>query len=390
MANTPIFGAPDDWSMLMSSHDIAHQTLPINDYRALYGSFEQQDMICSYLVTNHDTHVNNAHVASFGHESWPNTDFMAEASLSYSCQADHAETSLSHSFGDSGITCAHYGPPMDNNPNYPISISLTPADDVTDVKHHDIAQPGYQFAHNSTAKLGLEYFDLPPMVSVAACHSYNSDEHNFFSSNAAMDWKHIRSQHVRPLFCIFHYAGCMLRFASKNEWKRHILYQHLNLQYWVCTEGTCGRKERSQTETCALPMPTRGSIFNRKDLYTQHIRRMHLVHGEADTKARMRQLQVKAARTRCTLPDFMLCPVPECPSKFVDSNAWDNWMEHVAAHMQRGAAGEHVLVGFGGPENWTLTNWAASEAVAITRQTSAGTWTLRRPIHGRGACKMDV
>ncbi|TQV93214.1 hypothetical protein V2A60_010351 [Cordyceps javanica] len=207
--------------------------------------------------------------------------------------------------------------------------------------------------------------------------------------------EHVELEHTRrPLLCVFHYAGCTSRFASKNEWKRHVTSQHLALRYWICTEGTCSQ---TRTRSRAASLPAFGLIFNRKDLYTHHIRRMHLapegspVIGLTSKKPipseiedRMRELQTNAARTRCELPQFMLCPATGCPSEFHGPNAWDDRMEHVACHLERAAAGEEPPVTFGGPGDWTLTDWAASEGVNVTRQTSDGAWTLRNPFRGEG------
>ncbi|KAJ3474727.1 hypothetical protein NLG97_g9719 [Lecanicillium saksenae] len=59
-------------------------------------------------------------------------------------------------------------------------------------------------------------------------------------------------------------------------------------------------------------------------------------------------------------------------------------MEHVACHLERAAAGEEPPVTFGGPSDWTLTDWAASEGVNVTRQTSSGAWKLCNPLRGEG------
>lgn len=208
--------------------------------------------------------------------------------------------------------------------------------------------------------------------------------------------KHIKSEHTRPLICVFHYAGCTSRFASKNEWKRHVASQHLALRYWLCTEGTCGQTRGPSTRSRASTLPSFGSIFNRKDLYTQHIRRMHLPTDggspggkkplPADYEDRLRELQGRAARIRCALPTFMLCPAVNCATEFHGPNAWDDRMEHVAGHLERAAAGEEPPVSFGGHHDWTLTEWAASDGVQVTRCGHNGdTWTLCNPLRGEGA-----
>jgi len=75
--------------------------------------------------------------------------------------------------------------------------------------------------------------------------------------------KHIAAAHTRPFPCAFSFAGCTSTFGSKNEWKRHIASQHLCLTFYRCS---------------SCPQSTvegKGNEFNRKDLFTQHLRRMH-------------------------------------------------------------------------------------------------------------------
>ncbi|KAI9662168.1 MAG: hypothetical protein M1831_002864 [Alyxoria varia] len=66
---------------------------------------------------------------------------------------------------------------------------------------------------------------------------------------------------LRPFTCPLSPYGCQKTFTSKNEWKRHISSQHICLGFWrcdLCTESTAPND------------------FNRKDLFTQHVRRMHV------------------------------------------------------------------------------------------------------------------
>ncbi|KAJ2977208.1 hypothetical protein NUW58_g7882 [Xylaria curta] len=162
---------------------------------------------------------------------------------------------------------------------------------------------------------------------------------------------HIKKQHTRPFTCIFEFAGCRSTFASKNEWKRHCASQHIVLQYWVCQQDGCAqvsnrpnipkkssgatRKRADCTRypiAFASPLPN-GTIFNRKDLYTQHLRRMHVpahLKNKVKSKAHVpeweeqqRVHQDEAVRIRCQLPTHMSCPAPSCNMQFDGTNAWD-------------------------------------------------------------------
>ncbi|CEJ82523.1 hypothetical protein VHEMI02583 [[Torrubiella] hemipterigena] len=204
--------------------------------------------------------------------------------------------------------------------------------------------------------------------------------------------KHVKSEHTRPLICVFHWAGCTSRFASKNEWKRHVFSQHLALRYWLCTEGTCGHSRSStNARRRSSSLPAVGCIFNRKDLYTQHLRRMH-VQGDGGKKSTkkskdsstedfIREMQTRAARIRCELPTFMTCPAENCTIEFHGPNAWDDRMEHVAGHLEHAAVGDEPAVSFGGFGDWTLTGWAEQADVEVVKRTANG-WRLCNPLKG--------
>ena len=90
---------------------------------------------------------------------------------------------------------------------------------------------------------------------------------------------------ARNFICTFHHYGCTARFVSKNEWKRHVASQHLQLGIYRCDHGKCRvRDERHNAEEHyeAVSRRNRGqnqqdmpNDFNRKDLFTSHMKRMH-------------------------------------------------------------------------------------------------------------------
>jgi hypothetical protein len=194
---------------------------------------------------------------------------------------------------------------------------------------------------------------------------------------------HIKKQHTRPFTCVFGFAGCESTFAAKNEWKRHVASQHLVLNYWLCCQGTCAKISNSNPSSAqvfsgygaAPPALPNGAIFNRKDLYTQHVRRMHVPPAlkkqikqkktVQEWEERIQTLQSEAHKLRCDLPQYMVCPAPQCGAQFHGANAWDERMEHVAKHLDKAAAGLEEPTAFGGPGDQTLTLWAARPDVAI-------------------------
>lgn len=218
--------------------------------------------------------------------------------------------------------------------------------------------------------------------------------------------KHMKQQHTRPFICVFRFAGCESTFASKNEWKRHVASQHLLLSYWLCQQDTCAklsntsasstkatgtsRHRSANPTTCharnALP---NGAIFNRKDLYTQHLRRMHVppaVKKQVKAKKtvpeweeRVRICQEEAHKQRCELPDFMACPAPGCKFTANGTNAWDERMEHAAKHLERAANGQEAPAAFGGESDQTLMAWVQRPDVAVVKHDGRG-WALDNPL----------
>lgn len=240
---------------------------------------------------------------------------------------------------------------------------------------------------------------------------------------------HIKKTHTRPFICVFRFAGCQSTFASKNEWKRHVMSQHLVLTYWLCDIESCaynsntslshsksnsGRSrgprrtsERMITlEPIGPPLPN-GAIFNRKDLYTQHLRRMHTPFNgkklnktskatttgsgktsDSDWEEQIKSHQSRAHRERCKLPTKMQCPANHCDVDFSGTDAWDQRMEHVAKHLEKAATGAEDPVAFGGPTDPSLMAWVTSPDVAVVREVDAGKWILNNPLRsaseGRG------
>ncbi len=222
---------------------------------------------------------------------------------------------------------------------------------------------------------------------------------------------HVRKQHTRPFQCVFNWAGCDSTFASKNEWKRHVMSQHILLYYWLCQQDACSKVvntlstipgklvETTGNARPAEPSLPNGAIFNRKDLYTQHLRRMHTPpsikkqvkvarsvnrppSGGAiqEWEERLRDLQQIGQKERCQLPSYMQCPARGCDLEFTGNNAWDDRMEHVAKHLEQASVGKEESVVFGGEADPTLTRWATRPDVGIVKRMGANGWQLDNPL----------
>ena len=181
------------------------------------------------------------------------------------------------------------------------------------------------------------------------------------------------SLNPRPFGCIFAFAGCKADFPNKNEWKRHVTTQHVCLDIWICNQGVCATNDQPNE-------------FNRKDLFTQHLRRMHtppdakkLVSKKStqslEWDGRLKQLQSECLQEKKNPPRRTICPVEGCGQVFEGANresqkkAWDERMEHIGKHLD--PVGDISEVNH--QHDPFLVEWAQLEG--IVEQVSTG-WRL--------------
>lgn len=183
--------------------------------------------------------------------------------------------------------------------------------------------------------------------------------------------KHTLASHTRPFICTFRRYGCPSTFGSKNEWKRHVSSQHLRLGIYRCDMDKCVPQESKPSHRRKLSSashadgrPAAGKSgsyndFNRKDLFTQHVRRMHgsaisaSGNGMDASEETLERIQKRCwKKLRETPPASIcgICPhvkiVPPAagdagqdrgpPASWEGSNSWDVRMEHVGRHLEKG------------------------------------------------------
>ncbi len=222
-----------------------------------------------------------------------------------------------------------------------------------------------------------------------------------FHSDSALQ-KHVLAAHTRPFTCSFRRYGCRSTFGSKNEWKRHVSSQHLRLGIYRCDMDKCVPQEskpshRRKSSSTSLgggsPAPSHAGShndFNRKDLFTQHVRRMHApaIAASGDgPEASDRNLE--AIRQRCWIPlretpPASICGI--CPrlgsapplggpgrggapvTAWEGPGTWDERMEHVGRHLEKGeGAGEE-------DEDVGLRDWMRQEG--LLTPDHAGGWLV--------------
>lgn len=141
---------------------------------------------------------------------------------------------------------------------------------------------------------------------------------------------------IRPFPCALAQYGCGSTFRSKNEWKRHVSTHHIKIGFWRC-------------DMCSLGDPSNPvyNDFNRKDLFTQHLRRMHRNHPLTTSHVRndvgeeeisdeaMAQHQERCYIVLRSNPQESTCLFTHCDKIFEGDSSWELRMEHVGAHMEK-------------------------------------------------------
>ena len=225
--------------------------------------------------------------------------------------------------------------------------------------------------------------------------------------------KHIQSTHTRPFTCTFTRYGCPSTFGSKNEWKRHVTSQHLRPGVWRCDIDRCvpkaspsARRKSATVEpdsSTTVTAETGGSWneFNRKDLFTQHVRRMHGPLASAPRAEKDAfETSLEGVRSRCwrqlhPAPPRSVCgfcshaqqhrrledasPSAQLASSSSDNDgedikplvfegklAWEERMEHVGRHLEKQSSEEEE-------EDLGLRDWMVKEGLMFWER---GAWRV--------------
>lgn len=197
----------------------------------------------------------------------------------------------------------------------------------------------------------------------------------------------------RVFTCSFARYGCDSTFGSKNEWKRHVASQHLQLGFYRCDVDKCNihckgpnqhnrqhhkksRSHLSNDTACRI-----ANDFNRKDLFTQHLRRMHApwvqdgrtieprlpLNRERDAFERsLNDIRERCWHQQRKPPQCSQCGF--CAQKFRGEHSWDERMEHVGRHYERDEQPDVER------EDVGLRQWAVQEG--IIRPMEEGRWIL--------------
>jgi hypothetical protein len=170
--------------------------------------------------------------------------------------------------------------------------------------------------------------------------------------------------------CSFKQYGCESTFSTKNEWKRHFASQHLKLEYYRCDLKGCDAPSKGPND------------FNRKDLFTQHLRRMHApwtgrktvptAAEKADFEATLDEHARRCMHTPRAPPSKTSCG--ECNNMvFTD---WSKRMEHMSQHYE-------LVPQFEEARDPELERWAFEEKILCQRDSSSDELVLADLLHKR-------
>jgi hypothetical protein len=138
----------------------------------------------------------------------------------------------------------------------------------------------------------------------------------------------------RTFPCLLQHYGCGASYASKNEWKRHLNTQHFKSGFRRC-------------DLCppTIDLADVGRVyyndFNRKDLFTQHLRRMHAAPRDMSNTSKdypVKEDNIPQHQTRCfqqlrILPNVVSCVF--CTRVYLKSDAWAEGVEHIGRHLEK-------------------------------------------------------
>ncbi|KAF2662961.1 hypothetical protein K491DRAFT_553482, partial [Lophiostoma macrostomum CBS 122681] len=177
----------------------------------------------------------------------------------------------------------------------------------------------------------------------------------------------------RPFPCPLARYGCTSTFASKNEWKRHVSTQHIRLGFWRCDlcEVTVDKNDDRSVYH---------NDFNRKDLFTQHLRRMHAVPANRSVGENkvypVNEDNLAAHQKRC-YQNYRQTPPKSsclfCEKDYAGHTSWDERMEHVGRHLEKENKGT-ILDITAWREDKELEQWLVQEGL-IARDRD-GHWNL--------------
>jgi hypothetical protein len=178
----------------------------------------------------------------------------------------------------------------------------------------------------------------------------------------------------RPFPCPLAVYGCNSTFPSKNEWKRHVSTQHIKLDFWRC--NLCPPTTDPNDDQAFYY-----NEFNRKDLFSQHLRRMHAAPMDNPSRSQkefpvnkdnLQEYQKRCLKSLRRAPQQSICLF--CDMTFEGPSSWEERMEHVGRHFEKDRQGSVDMLDI---KSWNedtgLEQYLLEEGLIIKEQ---GSWKI--------------
>ncbi|KAK5661381.1 hypothetical protein OQA88_11280 [Cercophora sp. LCS_1] len=147
--------------------------------------------------------------------------------------------------------------------------------------------------------------------------------------------KHMK-RHLKPYACT-HVSDCDKRFGSKNDWKRHENSQHIQLEFWRCTE----RLKDKERVVC-------NKICHRRETFRHHLDKDHDIRDALAVEKRCTD-----CRNGRNFESRFWCGFCQKTIEFEKNGglAWSERFDHIDAHF----------IGKGGPKR-DIADWKSIES----------------------------
>jgi hypothetical protein len=275
-------------------------------------------------------------------------------------KTETATTDDSKDYADSGIGNSV----RDAESVQPMDMQDVPDDPASDSDYSPVSSRSSKRRRSSASNTSLE--QTSKRVSNSRRASHSSIPRSTKSSKASKKYQRVSSavkKHIevederRPFPCPLASYGCNSTFSSKNEWKRHVSTQHIKLSFWRC--DLCPPSADAKDDQTVYY-----NDFNRKDLFTQHLRRMHAApkdsfagsHKEFPVNAdNLAEHQDRCLKRLRKAPQQSSCLF--CEKTFAGPSSWDERMEHIGHHLEKD--------GKGNPDMLNIKSWKTDKGLEL-------------------------
>lgn len=231
---------------------------------------------------------------------------------------EHIEVSSTPSAdnGHSRLPSLKPSPPTAGEPEIDALIKSMANNGMMGQLDRILSQYGYQKAPQGEESL-LKAADVAPEKEGAEVPCQEC--HKKFKRPCELK-KHMK-RHEKPYACT--HSDCDKRFGSKNDWKRHENSQHIQLEFWKCSEKVTDSNRSYQPVSC-------GKICHRRETFKNHLDKDHGI-----TDLEMIDKRCTDCRNGRNFESRFWCGFCKKTIEFGKNGglAWSERFDHIDAHF---------------------------------------------------------